>query len=78
MSEHGYCPSCNTNLDGGSIFESFMEKYNDRAKALEVAEMYGATETKGQWGRAIGLYSLEKDRTVKYRCPDCNHEWERQ
>ena len=77
MSEHGYCPNCNTDLDGGLIFETFMAKYNDRAKALEVAEMYGATETNGQWGREIALYDINKDRTTAYRCPDCNHEWER-
>jgi rubrerythrin len=78
MSEHGNCPSCNSNLNGDLIFDTFMNKYNDRQKALETAEMYGATETEGHWGRAIGLYSLEKDRTVIYRCPDCNHQWERQ
>ncbi len=77
MSEHGHCPNCNTDLDGGLIFQTFMEKYNDRAKALETAEMYGATETTGQWGRAIALYDINKDRTVAYKCPDCNHQWER-
>ena len=77
MNEHGYCPHCDFDLDGGLIFETFMEKYNDRAKALEVAEMYGATETKGKWGKAYGIYSIEKDRTVQYQCPECNKLWDR-
>lgn len=45
--------------------------------ADKVAESYGATRDKGQWGRQIGVYSMERDRTVAWRCPDCLHEWPR-
>ena len=72
-----HCPSCNANLEGGLIFDTFMEQYKDEAKALETAKCYGATKTEGRWGRAIGMYDMEKDRTVAYRCPDCDHQWER-
>lgn len=27
--------------------------------------------------RCIGIYSLERDITIAWRCPDCNHEWPR-
>ena len=27
--------------------------------------------------REIGVYSIERDRTEKYRCPDCKIEWDR-
>jgi hypothetical protein len=54
-----------------------MDQYQDEAKADETAEMYGATRTEGRWKRQIGLYSQERDRTVAYVCPDCNHEWGR-
>ncbi|GGA91549.1 hypothetical protein [Ornithinibacillus halotolerans] len=28
--------------------------------------------------RKIGMYDLEKDRTMKWKCPDCNWEWDRE
>lgn len=71
------CPNCNANLEGGLIYETFLEKYGDEQKALETAECYGATKTEGRWGREIGIYDMYKDRTVAWRCPDCNHEWPR-
>jgi hypothetical protein len=46
-------------------------------RADEVASHYGATRTKGNWGREIGIYDMDRDRTVKLKCPDCNHEWDR-
>lgn len=75
--EHGYCPSCNMDFDDDLIFDTFFEKYGNRKKALEVAEMYGATESKGRWGKQIGIYSMEKDRTVQFKCPECDHIWNR-
>ena len=54
MSEHGHCPNCGVDLDGGSIYEHFLKEYGDEAKALETAKMYGADKEHGQWGRAIG------------------------
>ncbi len=72
------CPKCNSNLEGGLIFDTFMEQYGDEQKALEAADAYGATKTEGKWGRKIGLYSLAEDRTVAWRCPDCGHEWGRE
>lgn len=35
--------------------------------------MYGATH----FSRKIGIYSRETDRTVAWRCPDCEKEWPR-
>ena len=77
MSQHGHCPNCKVDLDGGSIWEHFFKEYGDEKKADEAAELYGATREKGQWGRAIGLYDRDKDRTVAWKCPDCEHVWER-
>jgi len=28
-----------------------------------------------RWSRVIGIYDMEKDRTVSWKCPDCSHEW---
>ena len=77
MNEHGYCPNCGMNFDGDLIFDTFMEKYQDEEKALESAEMYGATKTTGRWGHKIGIYSMEEDCTTHWKCPECEHEWER-
>ena len=74
--DNGHCPKCKCDLNGGSIYEHFL-KDNTPEKALEIAEMYGATETVGRWGRQIGISSREKDRVVAWRCPDCDHEWSR-
>lgn len=37
----------------------------------EMTEHYAGTHFK----REIGIYDFDKDRTVKFRCPDCNEEW---
>lgn len=75
--EHGYCPKCNTDLDGGSVWQYFFEKTGSETEADKIAKAYGADRTKGQWGRAIGIYDMELDRTVAWKCPDCGHQWGR-
>ena len=70
------CPNCKNNLDGVLIYDTFLEKYGDEDKALETAKLYGATKTEGRWGRQIGIYDMELDRTIKWKCPDCNYEWD--
>lgn len=77
--ENGYCPKCDYNLDGGSIYLTGLRmKDGDEAAALEYAQAYGATKEKGQWDRQIGIYDMEKDRTVRWQCPKCKHEWKRE
>lgn len=34
---------------------------------------YGATH----FSRKIGISSIELDRIIKWKCPDCGHEWMR-
>lgn len=77
LNEHGYCPNCNVDLDGGSIWQYFFEKTGSEAEADKSAEAYGANRTQGQWDRAIGLYDMDLDRTVACKCPDCGHQWGR-
>lgn len=71
------CPGCKTDLEGGLIFDTMMGQYGEEARALDAAASYGATKTSGRWDRAIGIYSLEEDRTIGWKCPDCKHEWGR-
>jgi rubrerythrin len=75
--EHGHCPNCNANLDGGSIWGHFFQKTGSEEQADKAAAVYGANREKGQWGRAIALYDRDEDRTVAWKCPDCGHVWER-
>ena len=42
--------------------------------ADEVASHYGATRTKGRWGRAIGI-EYDRDRIEAWACPDCHGMW---
>ncbi len=75
--EHGHCPNCNADLDGGSIWEHFFQETGSEEKADRIAKMYGANRERGKFGRAIGLYDRDKDCTVGWKCPDCGHAWER-
>lgn len=92
--DHGHCPNCNADLNGGSIWKTgydfamtsgkdtwpnvpAKDEAEAEARADKYAEAYGATRTTGQWGREIGIYSMDEDRTVAWECPDCKHRWGR-
>ena len=77
VNENGYCPNCKVDLDGGSIWEHFFKETGSALEADRIAEQYGATRGKGQWGRQIGIYDMDEDRTVAWQCPDCGHKWGR-
>lgn len=77
MNEHGYCPKCGCDLDGGSIWKYFFEQSGSEDDADRTSAMYGATRERGQWGREIGIYDLNTDRTIAWQCPDCGHQWDR-
>jgi len=89
--EHGNCPACNADMNGGSIWETGLafalagKHYRqqgvpatgEEAERLadDYAEAYGAHRTKGRWGRAIGI--VENDSVARWQCPYCGHEWAR-
>jgi hypothetical protein len=77
MTETRNCPACGTNLEGDLIWQTFYNQENSEEEADCIAAMYGATRTEGRWSRAISLYSIERDCTYAFQCPDCNHEWRR-
>jgi len=64
------CQNCGENLDGGDIFEHFMVKYMNHAKALESAKGYGWSETNRiHFSKAI---IVQPDRGEQYSiCPSC-------
>lgn len=73
--KHKQCPSCQMHLEGELIYDTFFNITGDHEAALETAALYGATQTTGRWGRAKGVYCIQSDRTVKYECPSCGHQW---
>ena len=74
MSEH-HCPSCGVSLEGDLIYDTFFNIAGDHEAALKAASYYGATQTSGRWGKAIGIYCIHTDRTLHYKCPSCGHRW---
>lgn len=58
------CPHCKADLQGAPIPEEYIQKG------------YYDPETT-HYSRRIGVYDLNTDRTVAWRCPDCGDEWER-
>ncbi len=57
---HGDCPKCGVSWDAGDIPEESRENYSEPYK----------------FSRLIGVYCRDSDRTVAWRCPDCDEEWE--
>lgn len=75
MPEHGFCPSCVTDLDGGDILQTFIAKGKTPEEASKIADLYGYRPGHTQWGRQIAIYSILQDRTIQWMCPDCGHKW---
>ena len=81
--DHGACPHCKADLNGGLIWDYFykdelgkgLTPVEANKEATKIASFYGATKTKGKWGREIGIYDMGRDRTVRWKCPDCGEEW---
>lgn len=64
MNEPDTCPACGANLQGSPIPQEHIDK-----------GCYSPGST--HYSRRIGIYDMERDRTVAWHCPDCGHEWPR-
>lgn len=74
------CPHCEVNLDGELIIDTFIKQGKDYSTALKQASYFSGWEQYGlenRWDNRISIYCIYKDRTVSYRCPDCEKEWSR-
>ena len=70
--EHGFCPNCGLNFDGGDIKQEFISQGKSEEEAHKlVTECYGYGPGRTQWSRKIGIYDVHKDRTVYEICPNC-------
>ena len=76
--QHGRCPHCDADMNGGSIWAHFLDETGgDPEEADFIAAMYGATREKGRWGRQIGITPVGHDRVTDWQCPDCGGQWPR-
>jgi ssDNA-binding Zn-finger/Zn-ribbon topoisomerase 1 len=48
--------------------------WHDKPIPKESQHLYGYAQF---FSRLIGLYDLDRDRTVAWQCPDCNTRWDR-
>lgn len=62
------CPECGTDWHDKAIPEHLLQE-----------GWYGAWDgvTPRYYSRVIGIYDWNTDRTVAWRCPDCEKEWPR-
>jgi len=80
LDKHGKCPNCNTDWDGGAIFDTFRHQayyrtFNDDELRTLIAECYGNPQ--GRWSRLRGIEIEGRyDGISLWQCPDCRKTWE--
>ena len=62
MSDTRYCPHCGSDQRGDAIPE-------------EHKRLYGGD---GYFYRTVGIYDMDRDMTVEWKCPDCSGRWPRE
>ena len=58
-----YCPHCGSDQRGDAIPEAYLQMF---------------AHTDGHYYRTIGIYDMERDMTVEWKCPDCDGRWTRE
>lgn len=77
MSKNGNCKHCGASFDGELIYETFLKQGKSEEEAKISASYYAGFSEYGlenRWGRQIGKYCMETDRTVSNMCPDCGKD----
>lgn len=73
------CPSCNACLEKEDIYTHFLGVYGNEAEALEAASYYGWTKDDPCcFSRCIGVYDIDSDLCLSWKCADCKHQWPRE
>ena len=67
-----HCPLCGVDLAGKTLTAEQLGSgfYGDNIDC-------GDCGRPTHWGRAIGIYSRSRDKTIEWMCPDCGGRWER-
>lgn len=76
MNENGYCPFCETDLDGEDMVDFFVSEGKTLSQAYVHAMVYfryGDNNTK--FTRMIPLYDKNTGKNIGHKCPDCGEEW---
>lgn len=76
MSEHGHCPHCGLNFDGGNIIDTFIKMGRTKEEAEEVASHYGYGPGRTQWDKRLNviLYDEQYNKTKYWECPECKQK----
>lgn len=53
------CPHCGVSMQGSKIPE-------------KIRPLYGGP---AHFSRVIGIYSMDEDRTIAWKCPECDQRW---
>lgn len=77
----GNCPACNASWDAGSAFDALRKQEWCQAMSDEELREYLQKHYGNENARFSRLIGIEVrglyDGVCKWRCPDCNAEWER-
>ena len=68
MADFCTCSACGADLRGPTIEPTHRHLYGT------VVECRHGCGGEPHYSRLIGIYDMERDRTVAWRCPDCGHE----
>jgi hypothetical protein len=71
------CQHCNIYLLGELVINYPLQQGKTMEEAIAYAKNYSGWEKYGvenRWDLRIGIYDIEKDRTVKYICPNCKKD----
>lgn len=63
MSELNECPFCHVSWVGDPIPQEYIDE--------------GHYAEGSHWKREIAIYDIDQDRTVAWKCPDCQNETRR-
>ena len=77
---HGHCPNCDSDWDGGDIFEmlrpqDWCKDKSDAELRAHIATSYDTTT--GRFSRVISVTTPGEDVAMFFECPDCHAQWHR-
>jgi len=64
-----FCSECGADLRGPIIEPRYRYMYGE-----DGVDCRHGCGNEPHYSRLTGIYDIERDRTVAWRCPDCGHE----
>lgn len=76
MNENGYCPYCDTDLDGEDIIDMLVSQGKTLSSAHVYAMVYYSYRKHyTKINRTIFIYDKDSKKNIGSKCPDCGEEW---